>query len=94
VSRIRIWCDAKCWLVGLLLLAPAIPACSKDGEVASQDGGAAVKRRVAGARAPEPATEVAGDADAAEAPSGAVVPQDDFGRKKIVKTADLGTTSE
>ncbi len=95
VSRIRIWLDGKYWMVGLLLLALVLPACSMAVDEAQSDGGNAIKDRAVGVSKPESGAEVAatGDAGAGETVAGHAVPQDDFGRK-IVKTADLGITSE
>ncbi|MBA2714383.1 MAG: DUF4349 domain-containing protein [Rubrobacteraceae bacterium] len=66
----------------------ALTACSKGGEGEQGTGGVAVKDRVESAAKPESGSGYAGDAV-----SGEVVPQDDFDRK-IVKTADIGITSE
>jgi hypothetical protein len=96
VSRIRrIWLDVRYRTVGLLLLlALVLTACSMAGDGAQSGGEGAVKDRAVGASKPQGA-EVAttGDAGAGEAAPGSVVPQDDFGRK-IVKSAELGITSE
>lgn len=76
--------------IALLLLTVALTACA-NGEETSQSGvGVAVKDRAVGVSKP-------GSSEGYGAPekavSGAVVSQDDFGRK-IVKTADLGITSD
>ena len=57
--------------------------------------GAAIEDRSVGVLKPETGAEVAttGDASAGVAGSGSVVPPSDYGRK-IVKTADLGITSD
>ena len=90
----RMGMDGRYWTIGLLLLALALPACSSIGDEAQSVGGGAVKDQAEGASKPQGA-EVAttGDAGAGEAVPGPVVPQEDFGRK-IIKTADLGITSE
>jgi hypothetical protein len=96
LSRVRIWLDWKHWTTWLLLLlALALPACSRAGEEAHANGGTAAKDRALRVSQSEPGAEVAttSDASAGEAVSDSVVPPSDFGRK-IVKTADLGITSE
>jgi hypothetical protein len=92
VRRMRM--NGRYWTIGLLLLALALPACSSIGDEAQSDGGGAIKDQAVEASKPQGA-EVAttGDAGAGEAVPGSVVPQEDFGRK-IIKTADLGITSE
>ena len=82
--------------MGLLLwLALALPACASSVEEPPSDGATAVEDRAVGASEPEPAAEVAtnGQVGAAQDVSGTLVPPEDFDRK-IVKTAELGVTSE
>jgi len=79
----------------MLLLALALSACSRVVDEAQSDGETAVKDRAVGAPAgvAEPGAGVGSVATGDAATQEAVVPQEDFGRK-IVKTADLGITSE
>jgi hypothetical protein len=96
VSRTRIWPDGKYWTMGLLLwLALALPGCASSVEEPPSGGGTAVEDRAVVPSKPEPAAEVAttGKAGAAHDVYGTVVPPEDFDRK-IVKTAELGVTSE
>jgi Domain of unknown function (DUF4349) len=76
-------------------MACALPACASSVEEPSSDGATAVEDRAVGASEPEPAAEVAtnGQVGAAQDVSGTLVPPEDFDRK-IVKTAELGVTSE
>ena len=78
----------------LLLLALALPACSRVAEVA-QGGGGTVTNKGAEGPVPQPgAPDKAISAGVPEqAQPEAALPQDYFGRK-IVKTADLGLRSE
>ena len=96
MSRTRIWPDGKYWTMGLLLLlALALPACASSVEESPSDGGTAVEDRAVGASKPEPGAEVAttGQAGKAQDVSGTVIPPENFDRK-IVKSAELGVTSE
>jgi hypothetical protein len=94
VARIRIWLDGKHWTIGLLLLlALALPACASSLEEPPSEGGNAVKDRVVGASKPESEVATGGQAGVAQDVSGTVVPPEDFDRK-IIKTAELGVTSE
>ena len=97
MSRTMIWPDGKYWTMGLLLLLvlAAVPACSSSVEEPPSDGGNAVKDRAVGVSRPESGAEVAtsGQAGAAQDVSATVVPPEDIDRK-IVKTAELGVTSE
>ena len=94
MSCIRIWLGMRCLTaIAAVLLALAPTACSRAGEGDQGSGNAAVEGRAESAAKPESGAVFAGDAAAGEAVSGEVVPQDDFDRK-IVKTADLGITSE
>jgi len=94
VFRTRIWPAAKYWKMGLLLLlALALSACASSVEEPPSDGGAAVKDRAGGVSKPGAEVATSGQAGAAQDVSGTVVPQEDFDRK-IVKTAELGVTSE
>jgi hypothetical protein len=71
----------------------ALTSCSNAGE-GDQDGGdVAVRGQVESAPKPGSGAVSAGDAAAKEAVVGEVVPNEDFDRK-IVKTADLGITSD
>jgi hypothetical protein len=82
--------------MGLLLwLALAVPGCASSVEEPPSDGGTAVEDRAVGPSKPEPASGVAttGKAGGAQDVSGTLVPPEDFDRK-IVKTAQLGVTSE
>ena len=91
MSRRRFFLRTRLWMV-LLPLLLAIPGCSEDEVGVRTGGGAAEQDRAVGA--PRPGAEfAAGNAVGGEATSESVVPQDDFGRK-IVKTAELGITSE
>jgi hypothetical protein len=94
VARIRIWLDGKHWTIGLLLLlALALPACASSLEEPPSEGGNAVKDRVVGASKPESEVATGGQAGVAQDVSGTLVPPEDFDRK-IIKTAELGVTSE
>jgi Domain of unknown function (DUF4349) len=96
VTRRRIWLDRRFFTTGLLLLLVlALPACASSVEEPPSDGGTAVKDRAVGASKPESGAEVAttDQAGAAQGVSGSVVPPEDFDRK-IIKTAELGVTSE
>jgi hypothetical protein len=96
VTRRRIWPDGKYLTMGLLLLlALALPACASNMEKPPSDSGTAKKDRTIGASRPESGVEVATSDQAGEAQgiSGTVVPPEDFDRK-IIKTAQLGVTSE
>jgi hypothetical protein len=82
--------------MGLLLwLALAVPGCASSVEEPPSDGGTAVEDRAVGPSKLEPASGVAttGKAGGAQDVSGTLVPPEDFDRK-IVKTAQLGVTSE
>jgi hypothetical protein len=92
----RIRPSIKPWTAGvLLLLALVLPACANVGDLAQQDKGAAVPDRGEAVSNAESGVEgtAAGGAAVDEAVSGAVVPHDDFGRR-IVKTAELGISSQ
>jgi len=94
VFRTRIWPDGKYWTKGLLLLlALALPACASSLEEPPSDGGTAVKDRAVGVSKPGAEVATSGQAGAAQDGSSTVVPPEDFDRK-IVKTAELGVTSE
>jgi Domain of unknown function (DUF4349) len=96
VSHSRIWPDGKYRRIGLLLLlAVALPACASSLEEPPSDVGTGVKDRAVGASKPESGSEVAsnGQAGLAQDVSGTLAPPEDFDRK-IVKTAELGVTSE
>ena len=96
MTRRRIWLDRRFFTTGLLLLLVlALPACASSVEEPPSDGGTAVKDRAVGASKPESGAEVAttDQAGAAQGVSGSVVPPEDFDRK-IIKTAELGVTSE
>src|SRR5215203_2066270 len=80
-------------VIAAVLLALALTACSRAGEGDQGSGEVAGEGRVESAAKPEPGALFAGETVAKEAVSGEVVPQDDFDRK-IVKTADLGITSD
>jgi hypothetical protein len=80
-------------LTAIAAVLLALTACSKGGEGEQGSGGVAVKDRVESVARPEAGTGSAGEADAGEVVPAGVVPQDDFDRK-IVKTADLGITSD
>jgi hypothetical protein len=98
VFCMRIGMNGRLWMAtALLLLALALPACSRAGEGAQGDGGT-VTNKGAGEPVPQPGAPdkaISGSAPAGvpeQARSEAPIPQDDFGRK-ILKTADLGITS-
>ena len=92
--RTRIWPDGKYWTMGLLLLlALALPACASSVEEPPSDGGTAVKDRAVGVSKPGAEVAASGQAGAAQDVFGTVAPPEDFDRK-IVKTAELGVTSE
>ncbi len=82
----------------LLLLALALSACSRAGEDA-QGGGGTATGKGAGDVVPQPGAPekaISGGVPSgvqAGVPEEAPIPQEDFGRK-IVKTADLGITSD
>jgi hypothetical protein len=83
----------------LLFLALALTACSKDGEEVQPGEGTAVTGEVGEDPQPQPGAgygapekDISGGVSG-EAVSGDVVPQDDF-RRKIVKTANLGISSD
>ena len=93
----RIWPVGKYLTTGLLLwLALALPACASSVEEPPteppSDGGAA-KDRVVGASRPESGIAPWGQDGTAQGVSGTAVPAEDFDRK-IIKTAELGVTSE
>ena len=95
----RIGMNARFWTAtALLLLALALTACSRGADEA-QGGGGMVNNNGAGEPVPQPGAPdkaVSGGVPAGvpeQAQPEAALPQDDFGRK-IVKTADLGITSE
>ena len=90
--RIRIGLGMRS-LTAIAAVLLALTACSKGGEGEQGSGGVAVKDRVESVARPEAGTGSAGEADAGEVVPAGVVPQDDFDRK-IVKTADLGITSD
>jgi Domain of unknown function (DUF4349) len=82
------------WTTALLLvLAFALAACSRDGEVDQGGGGVAVKGGAVEAPEPGAPEEDVSRGVPVEAQSEAPIPQDDFGRK-IVKTAQLGISSK
>ena len=92
--RTRIRPDGKYWTMWLLLLlALAFPACASSVEEPPSDGGTAVKDRAVGVSKPGAEVATSGQAGAAQDVSGTAVPPEDFERK-IVKTAELGITSE
>jgi hypothetical protein len=96
VPRTRRWLEGKFVTIGLLLLlALVLTACSRVGEESQSDGETAVEDRAVeapvGVSKPGAGAEVAATGDSATGE--ALVPPEDFGRK-IVKTADLGITSE
>ncbi|MBA2534383.1 MAG: DUF4349 domain-containing protein, partial [Rubrobacter sp.] len=94
MSRIRIWFGMRSLrAIAAVQLALALTARSRGGEGEQGDGGVAVKDRMESVARPESGAGYAGDAVAGEGVSGEVVGQEDFDRK-IVKTADLGMTSE
>jgi hypothetical protein len=94
VFRTRIWPDGKYWTMGLvLLLALALSACASSVEEPPSDGGTAVKDRALGVSKPGAEVATSGQAGAAQDVSSTVVTPEDFDRK-IVKTAELGVTSE
>jgi Domain of unknown function (DUF4349) len=76
----------------MLLLALALPACSGGEGESKSVGGTPIKNEAVEGGEPDAKFAAVGDAAAVDSFSGAVVPQDDFGRK-IVKTADLGISS-
>ena len=76
----------------MLLLAIALAACSSGEERSKSAGRSAVKNEAVEGAEPGAQFAAVGDAAAGDSFSGAVVPQEDFGRK-IVKTADLGISS-
>lgn len=92
MSRIRpgSWCFMA---ILMLLLAFGPAACSSSEEGAKSAGGTAVKNQAVEGGEPDARFAALGEAAAGDSFSGAVVPQDNFGRK-IVKTADLGISSE
>jgi len=86
--------DGKYWTMGLLLLlALALSACASSVEEPASDGGTAVKDRAVGVSRPGAEVATSDQAGAAQDASGTVVPPEDFDRK-IVKTAELGVTSD
>ena len=92
--RTNIWPDGKYWTMGLLLLlALALPACASRVEEPPSDGGTAIKDRLVGGSRPGAEVANSGQAGAAQDASGTVLLSGDFDRK-IVKTAELGVTSE
>jgi hypothetical protein len=91
VARTRI---GKIWTVALLLVvALVLAACSREGDGAQGGGDVSVRGPVESAAKPGAGALPAGDAAVGKAVSGEVVPEEDFDRK-IVKTADLGITSD
>lgn len=96
MSSRRIRPDGK-YLAMLLMLALSLvlPACASSSvEEPPSDGGAAVEDRAVGASKPVQESAAAPEqAGAAQDVSSTVVPPEDFDRK-IVKTAELGVTSE
>lgn len=76
----------------MLLLAIALAACSSGEEGSKSAGGTAVKNEAVEGAEPDARFAAVGDSPTGDSFSGAVVAQDDFGRK-IVKTADLGISS-
>ena len=95
----RIWLGLRCLMaISTVLLALTVTACGDNGEGDQRGDDVAVRGQVESAAKPESGTLAsgavsAGDAGAREAVSGEMVPQEDFDRK-IVKTADLGITSD
>jgi Domain of unknown function (DUF4349) len=103
VLCIRIGKNGKAWtVVVLLLLFLALPACSRGGEEA-QGGKGTVTGNAGEEPASQPVTGVGAPDEVIsrgvpvgmpeEAQPGPPIPQNDFGRK-IVKTANLGITSD
>jgi hypothetical protein len=100
MSRTRIPPDGKYWTIALLLvLALALPACASSGEEPPSVDEDVVEDRVVDSK-PQPEAGVATPERAGTAQAGTaqdlsetVVPPEDFDRK-IVKTAELGVTSE
>jgi hypothetical protein len=98
VSCTRIGLGTRSWAAGvLLLLALVLSSCSRGDDGSQAAGGAAAGDKVAEEPPRQAVGAVAGnvarDVAAGEAASAVPIPQDDFGRK-IVKTADLGISSE
>jgi hypothetical protein len=99
VFRTRIGINGRLWTaIVLVLLALALAACSTAGE-GTQGGAGTISSKGAQEPMPQPGAPdkaVSGGVAAGvpeQAQPSAPTPQDDFGRK-IVKTADLGITSD